>query len=58
MKFGGSRVYHLSCTSSDHVPILISLSGLSPPTPKKKISIQTNVAFKFKLLGGGSFGLG
>ena len=49
MKFGGSRVYHLSCTSSDHVPILISLSGLSQPTPKKKISIQTNVAFKFKL---------
>ena len=30
MKFAGSRVFHLTCTSSDHVPILISLSGLIP----------------------------
>ena len=32
MKFGGSRVYHLFCNSSDHIPILISLSSLNPPT--------------------------
>ena len=36
MKFGGSRVYHLSCNSSDHVPILISLLGLNPLTWNKK----------------------
>ncbi|XP_075665213.1 uncharacterized protein LOC142634846 [Castanea sativa] len=35
MKFAGSRVFHLTCTSSDHVPILISLLGLSPPVRKK-----------------------
>ena len=35
LKFGGSKVYHLNCTSSDHVPILISLSGLIPPVRKK-----------------------
>ena len=29
MKFAGSRVFHSTCTSSDHIPILISLSGLS-----------------------------
>ena len=28
MKFAGSRVFHLTCMSSDHIPILISLSGL------------------------------
>ena len=36
MKFGGSRVYHLSCTSSDHIPIFIYLLGLNPPIRKKK----------------------
>ena len=35
MKFAGSKVFHLTYTSSDHVPILISLSGLSPPIRKK-----------------------
>ena len=35
MKFGGSRVYRLSCNSSDHILILISLLGLNPPTRKK-----------------------
>ena len=35
MKLRGSKVYHLNCTSSDHVPILISLSGLIPPIWKK-----------------------
>ena len=35
MKFGGSRVYHLTCISSNHVPILISLSSLIPPIWKK-----------------------
>jgi len=49
MKFGGSRLYHLSCTSLDHIPIFISLSGLIPPTQKKIFSIQTNVALKFEL---------
>ena len=31
MRFRGSRVYHLSCTSTDHIPIFISLSGLNSP---------------------------
>ena len=35
LKFGGSKVYHLNCTSSDHVPILISPFGLIPPIRKK-----------------------
>ena len=35
MRFAGSRVFHLTCSSSDHVPILISLSGLIPPVWKK-----------------------
>ena len=35
MRFVGSRVFHLTCSSSDHVPILISLSGLIPPVWKK-----------------------
>ena len=39
MKFGGSRVFHLSCNSSDRVLILVSLSGVIIPTQKKKISV-------------------
>ena len=35
MKFGGSKVYHLPCTSLDHIPIFISLLGLNPPIWKK-----------------------
>ena len=35
MRFVGSRLFHLTCTSSDHVPILISLLGLIPPIWKK-----------------------
>ncbi|XP_030970111.1 uncharacterized protein LOC115990416 [Quercus lobata] len=35
MRFVGLRVFHLTCMSSDHVPILISLSGLIPPVWKK-----------------------
>ena len=35
MKFAGSRVFHLTFTSSDHIPILISLSGLIPSVWKK-----------------------
>ena len=35
MRFVSSRVFHLTCMSSDHVPILISLSGLIPPVRKK-----------------------
>ena len=34
MKFMGSRVHHLTCNSSNHVPIYISLSGLDPPVRK------------------------
>ena len=40
MKFGGSRVYHLSCTSSDHIPIFIYLLGLNPPIQKKKFRFK------------------
>ena len=32
MKFGGSRVFRLSCNSLDHVPILVLLSGVNLPT--------------------------
>ena len=49
MKFGGSRVFHLSYNSSDHVPILISLSGVNLPTRKFFFSVQTDVALKFQL---------
>ena len=28
-------MFHLSCNSSDHVPILVSLSGVNTPTRKK-----------------------
>ena len=34
MRFAGLRVFHLTCTSSDHGPILISLSGLIPLVQK------------------------
>ncbi|XP_075675032.1 uncharacterized protein LOC142644270 [Castanea sativa] len=40
LKFGGSKVYHLSCNSLDHIPILISLSGLIPPTRKKNFRFE------------------
>ena len=33
-------MYHLSCNSSDHVPILLSLSGLHPPTRKKNFRFE------------------
>lgn len=36
LKYPGSRVYHLHCSSSDHSPLLINLSNLDPP-PQKKI---------------------
>nr|XP_023875072.1 uncharacterized protein LOC111987579 [Quercus suber] len=35
MRFAGLKVFHLTCSSLDHVPILISLSGLIPPVQKK-----------------------
>lgn len=35
MKFSGSRVHHLHCSSSDHSPLLINLSGLDQ-VPRKK----------------------
>ena len=34
MRFASSRVFHLTCMSSNHVPILISLSGLIPLVQK------------------------
>ena len=36
LKYPGSRVHHLHCSSSGHSPLLINLSGLDPP-PRKKI---------------------
>ena len=35
LKFSGSRVHHLHCSSSDHSPLLINLSGLDQ-VPRKK----------------------
>ena len=35
LKFHGTRVHHLRCDSSDHVPIHIVFSGLDPPRRKK-----------------------
>ena len=35
MRFASSRAFHLTCTSSVHVPILILLLGLIPPVRKK-----------------------
>ena len=32
MKFGGLRVFHLSCNLSDRVPILVLLSGVNLPS--------------------------
>ena len=40
LKFPGSRVHHLHCSLSDHLPFLINLSGLNQVPRKKK--------FKFK----------
>ena len=34
-KFLGTRIYHLSCMSSDHSPLLINLSGLLEPRRKR-----------------------
>ena len=34
-KFPGTRIYHLSCMSSDHSHLLINLSGLSEPRRKR-----------------------
>ena len=36
LKYPGSKVSHLRCMSSDHVPILINLSGLKAP-PRRKV---------------------
>ena len=36
LKYPGSKVSHLRCMSSDHVPIFINLSGLEAP-PRKKV---------------------
>ena len=34
LKFPGSKVYHLRCDSSDHIPLLIRLLGLDAPRQK------------------------
>ena len=50
MKFGGSRVFYLSCNSLDHVPILVSLLGVNLPTQKFFFFlVRTDVALKFQL---------
>ncbi|XP_075665901.1 uncharacterized protein LOC142635659 [Castanea sativa] len=36
LKFPGTIVHHLHCTSSDHLPLCINLSGLEFP-PQKKV---------------------
>ena len=36
LKYLGSKVSHLRCMSSDHVPIFINSSGLEAP-PRKKV---------------------
>ena len=35
LKFPGTRVHHLRCDSSNHIPIHIVFSGLDPPKRKK-----------------------
>ena len=35
LKFPGTRVHHLRCDSSDHIPIHIMFSGLDHPRRKK-----------------------
>ena len=41
-KFPRSRVHHLHCDSSNHVPLFLNLSGLEPPPTKK--------CFRFELM--------
>ena len=36
IRFPGSRVSHLRCMSSDHIPLLINLMSLEAP-PRKKV---------------------
>ena len=43
--FLGTKIHHLQCYSSDHLPLFIKLSGLEFPMKRKKISIRRNVAF-------------
>ena len=40
LKFPGSKVYHLRCDSSGHIPLLIVLSGLDTPKQKKKFRFE------------------
>ena len=35
LKFPGTKVHHLRCDSSDHIPLHIILSRLDPPLRKK-----------------------
>ena len=48
MKFGGSRVFRLSCNSLDHVPILVLLLGVNLPT-RFFFLVRIDVALKFQL---------
>ena len=38
--FPGLRINHLHCDSSDHVPILLTLSGLDPPPQTKPFRFE------------------
>lgn len=40
MKFPGSFVHHPHCISSDHCPLLISLSGLDPPPHQRSFKFE------------------
>ena len=40
LKFPGSRVHHLHCSFSDHLPFLINLSGLNQVPRKKKFKFE------------------
>ena len=40
LKFPSSRVHHLNCSFSDHLPFLINLSGLNQVPRKKKFKFE------------------
>ena len=40
LSFPGSKVYHLRCDSSDHIPLFIRLSGIDAPRQKKKFRFE------------------
>ena len=40
LKFPGTIVHHLHCTSSDHMPLYMNLSGLEIPSRNKLFSFE------------------